>query len=103
MTVLTRLPFVAVPLALGLIVTIELLCVVWIMSRQLKEYTKQTVVLEEITAALSRWLKAEDISNPHASPELLRLVGDYPFESPVPPASHPRHEVKKLSLGGYNK
>ena len=103
MNLITKLPFVPAPLALGIIITVELLCIVWCMARVLKQSTKQTVILERIAAALSHPVASEEIANPRASPELLRLVGDHPFDSPLRPASQPRQTVVESSLSGYNK
>jgi hypothetical protein len=102
-TPIARLPLAAVLLALGLLVTIELLWLVCIMAWQLKQDAKKTAILERIATALSEPPQSEDISNPHASPELRRLVGDYPFDSPVEPASHPQRGLHKLSLAGSDK
>lgn len=103
MDLITRFSVISVPLALGVILATELLCIVWCMARVVKQSTKQTAILERIAATLSQPVAPEDIANPHASPELLGLVGDYPSDFSAPPKSPRWQRVTELSLGGYNK
>ena len=104
MALTNTLPSAPVALALGIVLAIEILALIWCTIRLLRQAARQRDILESIAAKLSPAVDPEDIANPHAPTELLRLIGDQlSSDSLTSRASRDASRVAELSLGGYNK